>query len=153
MTPRRLYRILSIAEAITWSLLIAALIARYGFGLDQFVFPAGFTHGFVFLSYGATVIVVGLNQRWPLGRIAFGVLTAVIPFATIPFDRWLERRHHLDGAWRRDATDDPRDASVIDRMLRWFLRHPWILIGGAVVAIAALFAVLLALGPPTEWGS
>lgn len=153
MTPRLLYRILSIAEAVTWTLLIAALIARYGFGVDEFVFPAGFTHGFVFLSYGAAVIVVGLNQRWPLGRIAFGVLTAIIPFATIPFDRWLERRRHLDGSWRRDATDDPRDAGIIDRMLRWFLRHPWLLIGGTVAAIVVLFVVLLSLGPPTEWGS
>ncbi len=153
MTPKLLYRILSIAEAITWTLLIAALIARYGFGLDQFVFPAGFTHGFVFLSYGATAIVVGLNQRWPVGRIAFAVLTAIIPFATIPFDRWLERRHYLDGQWRREATDDPRDAGLIDRMLRWFLRYPWLLIGLVVVAIVALFTVLLTLGPPTEWGS
>lgn len=152
MTPRLLYRILSIAEAITWTLLIAALIARYGFGIDQFVFPAGFTHGFVFLSYGAAAIIVGLNQRWPLGRIAFAVLTAIIPFATIPFDRWLEKHHHLDGAWRHDATDDPRDQGIIDRMLRWFLRHPWLLVGGTVVAIVALFVVLLSLGPPTEWG-
>lgn len=152
MTPRLLYRILSIAEAITWTLLIAALIARYGFGLDQFVFPAGFTHGFVFLSYGAAAVIVGLNQRWPLRRIAFAVLTAIIPFATIPFDRWLERRNHLDGPWRREATDDPRDAGVIDRMLRWFLRYPWLLIGGAVVAIVTVFTVLLTLGPPTEWG-
>ena len=152
MTPRLLYRILSIAEAITWTLLIAALIARYGFGLDQFVFPAGVTHGFVFLSYGATAIVVGLNQRWPLGRIAFAVLTAIIPFATIPFDRWLERRKYLDGPWRREATDDPRDVQMIDRLLRWFLRHPWLLIGGAVVAIVVVFTVLLILGPPTEWG-
>lgn len=152
MTPRLLYRILSIAEAITWTLLIAALIASYGFGVSQFTFPAGFTHGFVFLSYGATAIVVGLNQRWPYGRIAFAVLTAIIPFATIPFDRWLEKRDYLEGSWRREATDDPRDAGLIDRMLRWFLRHPWLLIGGAVVAIVALFAVLLSLGPPTEWG-
>src|SRR5690606_38621117 len=100
----------------------------------------------------ATAIVVGLNQRWPYGRIAFAVLTAIIPFATIPFDRWLEKRDYLEGSWRREATDDPRDAGLIDRMLRWFLRHPWLLIGGAVVAIVALFAVLLSLGPPTEWG-
>ena len=152
MTPRLLYRILSIAEAITWTLLIAALIARYGFVLDQFVFPAGFTHGFVFLSYGATAIVVGLNQRWPLGRIAFAVLTAIIPFATIPFDRWLERRNYLDGPWREEATDDPRDAGVIDRVLRWFLRYPWVLFVGGVAAIVVVFMILLSLGPPTEWG-
>lgn len=152
MTPRLLYRILSIAEAVTWTLLISALIARYGFGLDQFVFPAGLTHGFIFVSYAATALIVGLNQRWPIRRIAFAVLTAIVPFATVPFDRWLDRHNHVDGPWRREATDDPRDATLIDRLLRWFLRHPWLLLMGAAAAITVVVAVLLTLGPPTQWG-
>lgn len=39
----------------------------------------------------------------------------------------IERRGHLEGAWRRERTEDPRD-------------HTWV------------SAALLFIGPPTHWG-
>ena len=55
LTPKRLYLILSIAEACTWTLLIAALIVRASAGVD----PA------------ALFIVGGLRQPLPLA--GFGI--------------------------------------------------------------------------------
>lgn len=152
LTPRRFYRIVAIAEAVTWTLLIAGMLMKYvlvrGEIGDLAVRISGTIHGFVFITYAATAVVVGLNQRWPLGRIGFGILTAVVPYATIPFDRWLDRRGHLDGGWRTEATDDARDLVWIDRLLRWFLARPVVLAVVFVLAIIALFAIALTLGPP-----
>ena len=149
LSPRRLYRTVAIAEAVTWTLLIAGMILKYVLDAgDVGVRVGGFLHGFVFLAYGMTAVLVGLNQRWSVRLIAGALLTAVVPYTTVPFDRWLERRNRLDGAWRRTASDDPRDHAVVDRMLRGLLRHPVLLGVGLAVALVAIFATLLALGPP-----
>src|SRR5690606_2359181 len=67
MTPKRLFRLAAIAEAITWTLLIAALVVRATTGFTLGVSIAGGIHGFVFLAYGATAILLAVNQRWHPG--------------------------------------------------------------------------------------
>ena len=151
LAPKRVYRFLAIAEAVTWTLLIIGLVAKYGFQVDALVPIAGSLHGFVFLSYGAMQLVVGRNQRWSVGTTLLGIVTAVIPYATIPWERRLERRGALEGGWRTEATDDPRDATAIDRAFRWGVGHPILLVVVALVLVAIVFTVLLNAGPPSEW--
>ena len=148
MSPRTLFRTLAIAEAITWTLLITALIVRATTGFAFGVSIGGGIHGFVFLAYGATAVLVAINQRWPVGVTVLAIGSAVIPYATIPTERWLYRNGALEGDWRREATDDPRDAGSIDRLARWFIRRPLLLALLIAVAVAALFTVLLIAGPP-----
>lgn len=148
MTPHRLYRAAAFAEAVTWTLLIGALILRATTGLALGVTIAGGIHGFVFLAYGATAVLLAVNQRWHPGVAALAIVSAVIPYATIPVEIWLARTGRLDGPWRRDATDDPRDATWIDRTMRWFLRRPFVLVALIAVAVVVLFVVLLTAGPP-----
>ena len=146
-TPYSAFRLVAIAEAITWTLLISALILRAVAGWDLAVSIAGGIHGFVFLSYGATAILVALNSRWRVGPTVLAVVSAVIPYATIPVERWLHRRGLLDGAWRTDET--PADERRwYDGLLRWFLLRPWALILLIAAAVIALFVVLLIVGPP-----
>ncbi len=147
-TPGRLYRVLAIAEAITWTLLIAAIIARAVGAPGVVVTVGGGIHGFVFLAYAATAVLVALNQRWHPGVGVLAVLSAVVPYATIPMEIWLHRTGRLRGDWRLDATDDPRDRRRYDRLMRWFLRRPWVLAVLLVVGIVALYVILLLVGPP-----
>jgi integral membrane protein len=148
-TPSKLYRVLAIAEAITWTLLITGLILRATAGLDETLFTAvGAVHGFVFISYGATAILVAINQRWKFGVGLLAVITAIIPFATIPFEIVQERRGALAGPWRLTQTDDPRDNHWFDRFIRWFLNRPALLVTAIVVAIVLIFVILLTAGPP-----
>ncbi|MEX1079944.1 MAG: DUF3817 domain-containing protein [Homoserinimonas sp.] len=149
IAPRRLYRVVAVAEAVTWTLLIAGLLMKYVLdGGDLGVRIGGSIHGFVFLVYVATAVLVGVNQRWSVGLIATGVITAIVPYATIPFDRWLERNDRLEGPWKTTATDDPRDHTWIGRLLRWLLNHPVTLGVLFVVGVVVVFTVLLVLGPP-----
>lgn len=153
MTPKQLFRAAAIAEAITWTLLITALLLRATTGFALGVTIAGGIHGFVFLAYGATAVLLAVNQRWHPGVAATAIASAVIPYATIPVELWLARTGRLDGGWRRDETDDPRDRVWIDRLARWFIRHPLLLVALIAVAVAVLFVVLLSLGPPRLPGS
>lgn len=148
LTPKKLYRIVAIAEAITWTLLITGLILRATAGLDIAVTIGGSIHGFVFLAYGATAVLTAINQRWSPGLGLLAVVTAVIPYATIPFDIWVHRTGRLEGDWRREATDDPRDQRWFDRLVRWMLNHPYLLATLILLAVVVLFTVLLILGPP-----
>ncbi len=149
MTPRLLFRSAAVAEAITWTLLIAGLIIR---AVDPAagiaVTIGGGIHGFVFLAYSATAVLVALNQRWSIGVGVLAVAAAVVPYATIPVELWLDRSGRLAGTWRVDATSDPRDARPIDRLMRWMLQHPILLVAFAVVGLAVVFTVLLLAGPP-----
>lgn len=147
-TPLSLFRVLAIAEAFSWTLLIAGLIVRATLDLPIAVTIGGAIHGFVFLSYGATAILVALNQRWRLGPALVAVVSAVIPYATIPTEIWLRRSGRLEGEWRLAATDDPRDSAWHDRLLRASLSRPWVLAVLIAVAVVGLYVVLLVVGPP-----
>ncbi|WP_217184926.1 DUF3817 domain-containing protein [Streptomyces sp. AC495_CC817] len=146
--PSRLYRALAIAEAITWTILIGALIARAVGAPGIVVTIGGGIHGFVFLAYGATAILVALNNRWHVGVAVLAVVSAIVPYATIPMEIWLHRTGRLAGEWRLEESDDPRDRSWVDRLMRWFLRRPWVLGGLIALAVVVLYVVLLLVGPP-----
>jgi len=146
--PQPLFRALAIAEAISWTLLIAALVLRAVTGFAPGVTIAGAIHGFVFLSYGATAVLLALHQRWTAWPTVVAIASAVIPYATIPSELWLARSGRLAGEWRLDEAADPADHRWYDGMLRWFLRRPWVLGVLILLAVAALFTVLLLVGPP-----
>ena len=147
-TPARLFRALAITEAVTWTLLISALIARAVGQPAVLVTIAGGIHGFVFLAYGATAVLLAFHQRWRVGVAIIAVASAVVPYATIPVEIWLHRSGRLDGRWRLTETDDPRDRTWYDRTMRWFLHRPWVLAVLILVAIIAIFSILLLIGPP-----
>jgi integral membrane protein len=148
-SPRKLYFVLAIAEACTWTALIIGLILKAMNSIEPTLLTTiGGVHGFVFIAYGATAILVAINQRWHPGLGFLAVATALIPYASIPFEIVQAKRGALDGAWRLEATDDPRDNHWFDRFVRWFLNRPILLALAITVAILAIFASLLIMGPP-----
>jgi integral membrane protein len=151
--PKDIFGTFARIEMFTWALLIAAIVVREAIGLAPNIFTiAGATHGFAFIGYSVTAVLVGVNQRWPLAQTAIAVVLAVVPFATYPFDRYLEKRSMMDGEWRIEGTKDPRDNTRFDRLFRWFIFRPVLLIFTLVVFVVSLFAFLLWLGPPYQWG-
>ena len=151
MTPRKLFTTLAFAEAVTWTLLIAALVAKYGFGNESFTPIAGGLHGFVFLSYAAVTVFVWANQKWPARTGVLGVLLAVVPWATIPFEKSVDRRGMLEGGWRM-APGGEEPATFPDRVAALVLRRPVAAALVALVGVAVVFSVLLYLGPPIPKG-
>ena len=146
VSPRMLFRIFAIAEMFTWAGLITALILR-AFDVANLVPIAGGIHGFVFLCYSATTIFVWVNQRWPL-RLGFtGLLLAIVPFATVPFEILVDRKGLLAGNWRL-APGGEAPHGFIEHVQAWVLRHLFLSIILLVLLVTALFITLLWLGPP-----
>lgn len=153
MTPKKLFKFFATAEAFTWTALIVAIVLR----ATEVVTPTvstivGGVHGAVFLGYGVSAALVGVNQRWTLRAIVGGILLAIVPFATIPFEVNRERRGLLVGEWRTTKTDDPRDSHWFDRLYRWFIRRPALLVIVLLGVIVGIFSLLLFVGPPDQWG-
>lgn len=152
MTPKKLFNFFAIAEGFTWTALIAALIYRAVAEMEPVVLTiVGGIHGAVFLGYGVTAALVGVNQRWKFGVIVGGIALAIVPFATIPFELNRKKKGALEGAWRTSVSSDPRDAGWFDRLFRWFIQRPVLLVLVLVLLVAAIFSFLLWMGPPDTW--
>jgi integral membrane protein len=125
------------------------MLLKYVFVVtDVGVSIGGGLHGFAFLAFAATSVILAVNQRWSLPVTLLALASAVVPYATIPVERWLERHGHLDGGWRRDATDHPSDGNAVNRMLRWALANTVLFAAIVAVVVAGVFAGLLVVGPP-----
>lgn len=151
LSPQRLYRVLAFAEAVTWTLLIAGMIGKYLLRLgDLGVRIGGGIHGFVFLTYCAVTVLIGVDARWGAGRTLLGLGSAVIPYATIPFE--LSTQHHglLPHRWRL-RSDEP--TGPLERLVAFAQRHPILAVLIAAVVLPVVFSLLLMAGPPTEWFS
>ncbi|MCX0277306.1 DUF3817 domain-containing protein [Nocardia zapadnayensis] len=152
MTPKKLFTVFAIAEAITWTLLVIGLILKYVTQTTETgVRIGGGIHGFVFLTYCVVTVLVGTSQRWPLGRTILGLLSAVIPYATIPFEIDARRRGLLDGEWQL-AHGGRTPRNWFERLCAWAIAHPLLAVVVGLLGVALLFTVLLMLGPPIPKG-
>ena len=79
------------------------------------------------------------------GRALLGLAAAVVPFATVPFERWAQRKGLLADAWR--LRREP-GAGPLERLVGWALRNPVLAVVAAVAAVAVVFTILLLVGPP-----
>jgi integral membrane protein len=146
MSPRLLFRTFATAEVVTWAGLITALILR-GTGTADFVSIAGGIHGFVFLSYCVSTVFVWVNEKWRPGVGLLGLVFAVIPFATLPFELVADRRGLLGANWRlAPGGDAPK--GFIEHVQAWVLQHLILSILILVCGVTLVFLVLLRLGPP-----
>lgn len=150
-TPNRLYRVLALAEVVTWTLLIAGMVLKYVLqATDALVRVGGGLHGFTFLSYCVTTVLVAVDQRWKLSQLAMGLGSAIVPYLTVPFERWALKKGLLGHEWRL-RSEAP--AGFFEKVAADALRHPIAAGLVAIVVVAVVFSVLLMLGPPTEWFS
>ena len=152
MTPRTLYLRLALAEMVTWTLLILGMIGKYAFGLEWATTVGGSIHGFVFLCYAVTTVAVWIDKRWSFGTGVLGLASAIIPYATYPFERSVQRRGLLAGPWRL-GKDGESPRSLPERLLATALRSPILALIVTVIVVAIVFTLLLVAGMPTEWFS
>ena len=121
-TPSRLYRLLALAEMVTWTLLLLGMLLKYALQVTEVgVRIGGSLHGFVFLSYVVVTVLVAVDQRWSLGRLAMGLGSALVPYLTVPFERWAHRKGMLGDSWRL-REDAPR--SFPEKVVALALRRP-----------------------------
>ncbi|WP_237715769.1 DUF3817 domain-containing protein [Arthrobacter sp. M2012083] len=153
MQPRTLFRTVAFAEAVTWTLLLIGLFLKYVTRTtDVGVSIAGGIHGFVFLCYAATAAFTWINQKWATRTGLLAIASAVIPYATIPMEKSLDRRGLLAGGWRLAAGGESPQGGF-EKAQAWVLRNPILAVVVTLVAVGAVFSFLLFMGPPGTWFS
>lgn len=146
MSPRRLYRGVALAEAITWALLLTGMFLKYVTHTTELgVRVFGMLHGIVFISYCLATVVLWVDQKWPASRLLLGLGAAIPPFATVPFERYAERAGLLGDDWRLRSAEPQ---GPFESIASWLLRRPLQGAAVALVAIAGLTALALVVGPP-----
>lgn len=150
LTPRKLYAIAALIEVITWAGLLTGMALKYS-GITPAVVPiTGGIHGFGFLLFCVSTVIVWINNKWSFGRGFTGLIMAVIPFATIPFERATDRAGLLQADWRflPPAAEEP--ANVFERILAWYTQKPLLAALVTLIGLVVVFLVLLNLGSPLE---
>jgi integral membrane protein len=100
----RIFRILALAEAFSWAALLVGMYFKWiAKSTELGVEIAGPIHGGLFIAYGMTTLILWRLQRWPFLVALFAGLSAVLPFATVLFERWAGRRGYLAAADKATA--------------------------------------------------
>jgi integral membrane protein len=88
-TAATAFRIVAVAEALSWLGLLAGMYVKYvpqtsELGVQVF----GPIHGGIFVAYVALALVAGRVLRWTVPTTLLALVAAVPPFATVLFERW-----------------------------------------------------------------
>ena len=91
-----IFRVVAHLEAVSWTglllgMLLERVLTRYAALGDQLVAVFGSVHGALVLAFAGLGIALAVARRWPPSMYAWGFLAALLPFATIAFDRWAVR--------------------------------------------------------------
>jgi len=79
----RIYRVMAVVAGLALFVLIAAMVAKYGFGQPRFSALWSPVHGFIYMGYAASIANLGFTSGWSLWRIVRNLLTGFVPL--LPF--------------------------------------------------------------------
>lgn len=145
-SPKRLYRAVAFLEVVTWTMLLIGMFLKYVTKTTEVgISVAGPIHGFAFLAYCLVTTLVAVDQRWSLGRWFLGLVTAVVPYATMPFESSVEKNGLVATHWRL-RTEEP--VGFLQKVAAFALRRPVQGIGIGLALLVVVFSVLLLVGPP-----
>ncbi|MFN2322034.1 MAG: DUF3817 domain-containing protein [Trueperaceae bacterium] len=91
-----IFRIVAHLEAVSWTglllgMLFERVLIQYAELGDRLVAGFGSVHGLLVLAFAGLGIVLAVARRWEPRMYVLGFLAALLPFATIAFDRWAMR--------------------------------------------------------------
>jgi integral membrane protein len=78
MTPDR-FRLLAVAESVSWLVMLAAVVAKHGFGVAGATTVIGPVHGLVFLAYLCGVVFLREELDWSAARTLAAIGAAIVP--------------------------------------------------------------------------
>jgi integral membrane protein len=111
----RIFRALAVAEAFSWAALLFGMFLKWVTRTTELgVEIAGPVHGAFFIGYAVTALSLWAMLRWPFRVALLSGLSAVIPIATVGFERWASRRGYLTaaGADQPALRDEDRQGAV-----------------------------------------
>lgn len=96
-SPSARFRVVAIAEAISWLGLLIGMLFKYS-AIDN---PIGVKifgpiHGAIFVLYLLVTLLSIRPLKWGLGTTLLALIASVPPFFTLLFEMWAKRTGRLD---------------------------------------------------------
>lgn len=79
------YRVLAWITGIWLLLLVAEMVAKYGFDVDGFSW-VGVVHGWIYFAYLIFTVDLAIKVRWPIGKTIATAIAGTIPFLSFYFE-------------------------------------------------------------------
>jgi integral membrane protein len=93
----QIFRVVAIAEAVTWLALLIAMFFKWVLGHEEAIAIPGMTHGIVFMVYVVVALFTAWRLKWNLFTTGLALLASIPPFGTVVFEVWAKRKGLLDG--------------------------------------------------------
>ena len=95
-TVARVFRVVAIAEAVSWVLLLAGMFVKWVLRTSELgVQLAGPVHGAVFVGYVLVSLLAWRVLRWTPRTALLALVASVPPLCTVVFERWARRTGRL----------------------------------------------------------
>ncbi|WP_304111404.1 DUF3817 domain-containing protein [Mycolicibacterium bacteremicum] len=93
------FRIVAIAEALSWAGLLVGMYFKYlaGSPTEVGVKIFGPIHGGVFIAFVVAAVVVGIQRKWNLVTWALALLGSIVPLGSVIFVIWADKLGRIDG--------------------------------------------------------
>nr|WP_211660820.1 DUF3817 domain-containing protein [Modestobacter muralis] len=104
-TVARTFRVVAVAEAVTWVLLLAGMFVKWVLKTSEVgVQLAGPVHGAVFVVYVGVALLAWRVLRWTPQTALLALVASVPPLCTVWFERWAQRTGRLPVGETRAAS-------------------------------------------------
>lgn len=93
------FRIVAIAEALSWAGLLVGMYFKYlaGSPTEVGVKIFGPIHGGVFMAFVVAAVVVGIQRKWNVITWALALLGSIVPLGSVIFVIWADKLGRIDG--------------------------------------------------------
>ncbi|WP_213017427.1 DUF3817 domain-containing protein, partial [Clavibacter zhangzhiyongii] len=92
----RLFAVVAVVEAITWTGLLVGMFLKYVTETTELgVYVFGRLHGAAFVAYVVITLVTAYRLRWGWKPALLAGVAAIPPLATLPLEIGLRRRGYL----------------------------------------------------------
>ncbi|MFC3244156.1 DUF3817 domain-containing protein [Gordonia humi] len=79
------YRALAWITGVWLLLLVAEVVARYGFDVGGFTW-VGVAHGWIYFIYLIMTVDLSIRARWSIGKLIITAIAGTIPFLSFYFE-------------------------------------------------------------------
>lgn len=87
------FRVMAYVTGVFLLLLVTSMVLKYGFGEDALAWSA-YAHGWLYMIYLVTVLLLGAAVRWTPGRMVLVMLAGTIPVMSFVAERTITRELH-----------------------------------------------------------
>ena len=95
----RVFKVVAVLEAISWALLLTGMFfKRVTHTTEMGVKIAGPIHGTFVIVYVLCIFKLWQDHDWPLKEFLIGLVSAVVPFMTVWFEKRAEKHALLSPA-------------------------------------------------------